>query len=231
MKKLLAMVMAGSMAMSMAVYADRENSQNVESLSEALTETDSLEVLGAWETDQTGSLTEEAEHALAEATRDLVGAEYAPISLLASQPVSGTNYAILCRITPVVPNATGSISVVYVYEDLNGNAEVTNIQDLAESGDETASGGWAVIGSDESETAQRARKALETALEDQEGADYEAVTALSAQIVAGEYYQLLCRITPVYPDALGTYNIVTVFEDLEGTCEIVTIRELEYSVQ
>ena len=40
------------------------------------------------------------------------------------------NYCILCQITPVVPDAVPTWALVYIYADLQGNAEITNVYDL-----------------------------------------------------------------------------------------------------
>ena len=68
--------------------------------------------------------------AWAKATENLDGAEYTPVALLATQVVAGVNYCILCQITPVVPDAESHWSLVYIYADLQGNAEIMNVYDL-----------------------------------------------------------------------------------------------------
>ena len=60
----------------------------------------------------------------------LVGAKYTPVALLATQIVAGTNYCILCQTTAVVPNAAPHWTLVYIYADLQGTAEIMNIYDL-----------------------------------------------------------------------------------------------------
>ena len=60
----------------------------------------------------------------------LVGCNYEAVAYIGSQVVAGTNYSILCRTTPVVPDAVSSFSIVTVYEDLNGSAELTDVSDL-----------------------------------------------------------------------------------------------------
>ena len=49
---------------------------------------------------------------------------------MSTQVVAGMNYCILCQITPVVPNATPTWSLVYIYADAKGNAGITNVYDL-----------------------------------------------------------------------------------------------------
>ena len=49
---------------------------------------------------------------------------------MGTQVVAGTNYCILCRVTPVAPDAEGSFCLVAVYRDVSGRAEMTEIHDL-----------------------------------------------------------------------------------------------------
>ncbi|MBR3333477.1 MAG: hypothetical protein IKG23_04245 [Clostridia bacterium] len=90
------------------------------------------ETLGGWEIPSAEGepLTEEAQAAFDKAMGKLVGAAYAPVALLATQVVAGTNYCILCRMTPVVPNPKPQWTLVYIYEDLEGNAKIMNIHEL-----------------------------------------------------------------------------------------------------
>ena len=60
----------------------------------------------------------------------LDGADYTPAALLATQIVAGKNYCILCQITPVVPEPVTKWALVYIFADLEGNAEVTNVYEL-----------------------------------------------------------------------------------------------------
>ena len=77
-----------------------------------------------------GELPADAQAAFDKAVEGLVGAEYVPVALLSTQVVAGTNYCILCQITPVAPNATPTWALVYIYADLDGNAEITNVYEL-----------------------------------------------------------------------------------------------------
>ena len=60
----------------------------------------------------------------------LMGAEYTPVALLATQVVAGTNYCILCQVTPVTLNPVPTWALVYIYADLEGNAERLNVYEL-----------------------------------------------------------------------------------------------------
>lgn len=89
-------------------------------------------VMGGWEAvpAEAGALPEDAQAAFDKAMETLVGAEYTPVSLLATQVVAGTNYCILCQVTPVVPDAQPTWALVYIYADLQGNAEILNVYEL-----------------------------------------------------------------------------------------------------
>ena len=71
-----------------------------------------------------------SEKALENAATKLDGAEYKEVCCLRTQIVSGTNYCLLCEITPVVPNAESHFAIVFVYEDLDGNAQITDVFDF-----------------------------------------------------------------------------------------------------
>ena len=89
-------------------------------------------LVGGWQIvpAEAGALPEEVQEAFDKAVATRLGAEYVPVALLASQIVSGTNYCILCQITPVVPDAVPTWALVYVYADLQGNAEILNVYEL-----------------------------------------------------------------------------------------------------
>ena len=89
-------------------------------------------LLGGWEIveSEAGELPEEVQKAFDKALDGLVGALYVPVKLLAQQVVAGMNYCILCQITPVVPDASPTWALVYIYADLEGNATLSNVYDL-----------------------------------------------------------------------------------------------------
>ena len=64
---------------------------------------------------------------LAEALSDLVGVVYSPIAVLGTQTVAGTNYRILAYGTLVTADPVTNLYVIDVYEDLDGETEVTAV--------------------------------------------------------------------------------------------------------
>ena len=87
---------------------------------------------GGWEmvSQEEGKLPEDAKAAFDKTQEQLVGATYKPLALLATQVVAGTNYCILCEISPVVPDPVPHFALVYIYADLEGNASITRVADL-----------------------------------------------------------------------------------------------------
>ena len=87
-------------------------------------------VLGGWENVpcEAGTLPEDAQAAFAKATEGLEGAVYTPAALLSTQLVAGRNYCILCQITS--ESTPPAWALVYIYADLQGNAEIMNVYEL-----------------------------------------------------------------------------------------------------
>lgn len=195
----------------------------------AFAESDANVATGAWEINQNPVSEEknaQAQAAIDKALETMTGAEYEVVAVLGIQVVAGMNACILCKVTPVVPDAASQWALVYLYEDLEGNAEITQVVDLMTDSEEAADGGWVCNPGDEALEAD-ANAALETALERMVGADYEAIAVLGSQIVSGTNYLLLCQVTPVVPDAEGSFCLVTVYQDLDGNAEITEVADLD----
>jgi len=119
-------VIAGAIEAWMQIMTERM-------IQEEWMETTNAEAMtGGWENvpHETAELPADAQAAFDKAVEGQVGAEYVPVALLSTQVVAGTNYCILCQITPVAPNATPTLALVYIYADLDGNAEITNVYEL-----------------------------------------------------------------------------------------------------
>lgn len=164
----------------------------------------------------------DAKNAFEKAVGTLVGFEYEPLAVLAKQIVGGTNYCILCRGRPTVENARTEMMLVYVYEDLDGNASVTGIKTLINT--TNVFGGWSANEGDISlDQNEEVRAVFEKAMEGLTGASYEPIAYIGSQLVSGKNYMILCRETVVVPGAESTYALVTVYEDLNGNAEILEV--------
>ncbi len=89
---------------------------------------------GGWKVnpDKKGKMTKEATSAFKEAMRGFVGFSVKPTKLLATQVVNGTNYKILCEVTPVLPKNRKPKTVkkeVIIYKSTNKKAVIKSISD------------------------------------------------------------------------------------------------------
>ena len=87
-------------------------------------------VLGGWSVAEENSITEENKVVFDKALEGLVGVDYEPIAYLGSQVVAGTNHCFLCKATVVYPDAEPTLVLIYIYEDLEGNAVIMHIVDM-----------------------------------------------------------------------------------------------------
>ena len=102
---------------------------NIEKYVDSVGETTPDGLMGGWtdNTELNNMLDAETNAVFDKAMEGLTGVGYEPVCLLATQLVSGTNYAILCKGTTVTAEPRTHLYVVTVYEDLQGNAELLNI--------------------------------------------------------------------------------------------------------
>lgn len=162
----------------------------------------------------------EARTAFEKATENLTGYIYEPIALLGTQVAAGTNYSILVRGTAVTPEARPVYSIITVYEDLNGNAEITDTKDLTENAEEGAAGAFEVNdGEYDFNQNKDVQDVFDKALADLVGESYEPVAYIGSQVVAGTTYYAVYRSTPVVPDAASEFVLVTATESPDGTVE------------
>ena len=89
-------------------------------------------LLGGWEIapHEAETLPQDAQAAFDKVKGSLDDGEYTPVALMGSQVVAGMNYCILCQVSPVVPDPELKWALVYIYADLQGNAEIINVYEL-----------------------------------------------------------------------------------------------------
>ena len=88
-------------------------------------------------------------------------------------------------------------------------------------------GGWAVNNGKLSiEDNTEAKAAFEKATEGLIGYEYEPIALLGTQVVSGTNYSILVKANAVVPDAEPSYEIITIYEDLEGNAEILGEKTL-----
>ena len=96
-------------------------------------------MMGGWQQADTPEVTDEIAEAFSKAAEKLLGVDYEPVAVLSRQVVAGTNYCILCESKVVAPDTETEYCFVYLYVDLEGNSEITDIVNVA-NGSEEAEG-------------------------------------------------------------------------------------------
>lgn len=179
---------------------------------------------GGWNRADSPVITSDVKKLVDKAVENIEGARYIPVAYIGSQVVAGTNHCVLCKIAPVVPGSVETYAIVYLYEDLEGNVEITDIigsdiETYADTSDKV--GGW-----NETESpvvTEDVQNVIEKATEGLVGASYTPVAYLANQIVSGMNYCILCEVDVIYPGTEPSYSIVHVYKDLEGNAEITEI--------
>lgn len=87
-------------------------------------------LFGGWAAAGDSSVTDEVYALMNKALEQVMGVDYVPVAYLGTQVVAGTNHAVLCRATAVVPNEVPYWAVLYLYEDLEGDVSIMNIKTL-----------------------------------------------------------------------------------------------------
>ena len=190
-------------------------------------------VTGGWEInndDTIGWATDEAKAAFNKAMEGFTGAEYTIISQIGRQLVAGMNYMFVCKERTVTEEPVNKLSVVTIYEDLEGTAKVTNVVDLdlgelygkenPAKGKDSApmAGGWLIP---DSYQAVNLPVPVSTVFDKVLGeeAKYVPMAFLGSQVVNGTNYAVLCF------DESEPY-IVYLYAPLEGAPELVSVYRL-----
>ena len=196
------------------------------------------QIVGGWTVydGATPSITDEERGVFDQAVASLDGVRYEPVRVLATQVVSGTNYAFLARGTTTTAEPTTSWYVVVAYRDLSGNVSLTSAKPI-DLGDlktttETASanmvGGWEVR--DPANSAlepKEAADALNKAVESYADITLNPVATLGSQVVAGTNYLVLCSGTPAGGDARAQLYLATVYVNLQREATITDVCGLD----
>ena len=193
--------------------------------------TDSSAALGGWTayTDYVQIIDENEKALFEKAVEKLLGVNYTPVQVIATQTVSGKNYAFLAATETVTAEPKKGFAIVTVYEDTNGNAEVlavneidpANVMTKDNADDPNVLGGWEVtdtgkvagIGAD-------AEAALSEALNGFTGVNLKPIITLGTQTVNGTNYRYLCRGSAVTENPVMTLYVTTVTKGSDGKCTI-----------
>ena len=186
--------------------------------------TEKHDITGGYTDTKSPVLTDKDKALFQKATESLTGVSYTPVAYLGTQVVAGTNHLFLCKTAPITPDAEATYALVTVYEDLDGNVSIADVQKSDAKAPVTPDDGSMMAGgrtdAASPEVTSDGKAALEKACKGLDGAQYEAKALPATQVVSGVNYTLLCKVTPITPDAVSHYAVVTVYENALGNAEI-----------
>ena len=227
--KITAAAMAAVLAMTgsaFGAFAEDETSDEAPIVSEEFTGM----ISGGWSVNE-GKLGMKfnpgAKAAFTKATSGIERLRIQPVALLSTQIVAGTNYCFLCRVKETgKKNSAVGTSLVYVYEDLTGNASVTGYKTII--GEALPGGFFTNTGKVSLSANKDVYKAYKKAMNGLTGVSYTPVAYLGSQVVAGTNYLILCRSRVVYPNAPYKFSLVTIYKDLSGKSEVLDIEDIVF---
>ena len=195
-------------------------------------------LLGGWQVADIArvELTDEEADIFTKAMEKVLGVNYEAVCVLATQVVSGTNYAFLARGTVVSADPVSKFYIIKVYNDLQGNASAENITEIdvldLKTTEETAEnllGGWEIKGTGKpgSLGSEEAQTSFEKATSEVLGVIYNPVQLLASQVVNGTNYIALARGRVTDADATEGLYFVTWYADLEGNSKVSDIQKMD----
>lgn len=195
--------------------------------------------VGGWElnTSVSNKIPTDKEKIFSKAIEKYTGMELEPIAYLGSQVVSGTNYMYLCKATTTTSKPETSFKVVVVYENLDKEVELKEVEDFdiedyvnkdIDIANEELTGGWIA-------TSEAGDNSLNTdedtmfdkATQDLVGVDYKPVAVLATQVVSGTNYAILSTGKTVTKDPVNNISIITIYKDLDDNVKVLSVANID----
>lgn len=200
---------------------------------QAAGENGGAQIVGGWTIPESSEVTEEHMKIYKEACSkyDGTGSGHEPVALLATQVVNGTNYCFYCISN--AKSSSGPLSPVIVYINVKPSGEADFIKtdrDILPGSGEQLPGGWE--NAEDYKITDEIKAILEKASATLTGATYEPVAYIGSQVVSGKNHYILCKMTPSVKELNGavSYVFVTVYENLEGKCEITNTTDYKLGI-
>lgn len=238
---LAAVPVASALAMTACGTAGDSTAVTTVSSEQSTESTDSHKetLLGGWQVYEeivAPKLTEDSKKAFENAMKEYTGMELEPAALLATQLVSGTNYLYLCKGQAVTQDPTAGWYMTVVYQDLQGNARITSVEEIdianVKTTDKTQPsdivGGWALISSSEGAALPEDKeKAFSKASENYKEVSLSPLALLATQVVAGSNNLIICRGTTTEAEPAEGLYAVTMYVDPSGNAEFTDVEQLD----
>ncbi len=190
-------------------------------------------VVGGWAASSSYEITDSARAIFDKGAESLLGVNYEPAAYLGTQIVAGTNHCFLAKATVVAPGTKPYYTLVFLYEDLDGNVHVKNVaylpiipgEDDPEKSQEEVMGGWEVA--EDFTVTEEISDLVSDVGGRLLGAKYAPCAYLGKQIVSGTNHCVLCQITPITKEPVPHYALVYIYEDLDGKTELVGTTDID----
>ncbi len=151
-----------------------------------------------------------------------------PVAVLATQVVSGTNYAFLGY-------EDSEWCLFNIYVDLDGNQSLTSLNkiDLAniQTTDKAAQqgmGSWTVSDAEAGTLSpDEVQNAFDDAVSEYTGVSLKPIAYLGSQVVAGTNYKVLCAGAPVTPNAVEQLYVATIYVDTDGNASFSDVSTFD----
>ena len=124
MKKIIAVLLALMLCLTLSALAEEENPEAVE------IPAGPGMLAGGWQATADATVSEETKELLSQAFGGIGGEAIVPVAVLGTQVVAGQNICVLCRITPDAEGALPYYALIYIYRDLEGGAQLLQIREL-----------------------------------------------------------------------------------------------------
>lgn len=188
---------------------------------------------GSWKTDLTTNqeMLEENVLDIFLKANEKVEENYDYVAVLGTQVVAGTNYMFLVK-------ESGKYKVIVIYNDLEGNAEITKVTDFKpekyankknEVDHEQLAGGWTTtIPGKPFMLEENVQEYFDKATETLTGATYYPIAQIAHQEVAGMNYAILCYGRGSYIGSTEWISVLTIYVDKDGNNpELLTIADVD----
>lgn len=164
---------------------------------------------GEWEINiSLDAMPEKIASAMVELNETLIGAKYKSIAYLGSQVVNGTNFAVLAEQTLLdAANTKNIVLIVFNVAPNSLKASLVFIEPVLNSF-ATAFGGITI--NDDFKITDDAQKAFDSATEHFVGSKVEPFAFLATQVTKGINFFFAAKVTPVYPNAKPSVDLLTV---------------------
>lgn len=199
------------------------------------TQTDNAET-GKWIVPESTEITDGLDGLFSRATDGLVGVGYKPKLYLGYLASEGTIHCFLCESVVIASDAVPYWSLVYVFEDTEGNAAVTDmyvpyystsgqVTEVQDVQTDLLPGGWSACTDQEADIEALINNGF-PGTEEYNVNIYTPKMVLATQVVAGTNYAILCE-TQGERSGEKLWTIVYIYQDLQGCCSLVNIAILD----